>query len=342
MQASEENTPIPHPAYTQLIQSIGQALHSGREQAYRAVAQIAVQTRWEIGQYIIQYEQNGHEKAEYGAYLLDRLARDLTLTYGKGFTRTNIIYIRKLFLVYPIGQTLSDQLSWSHYCELLTIDNDLERGFYEQQCLRERWSLSELKRQKKSALFQRLALSRDKEGILALARQGQIIAQPQDLLRDPYILEFLNIPEQHQYSESDLENRILEHLQYFLLELGKGFAFIGRQYRITLSNRHFRVDMVFYHRILKCFVLLDLKINEVEHCDIGQMNLYLNYFKKEENMPDDNQPIGIILTADKDDILVEFALGGLTNQVFVSKYQLYLPDRALLEEKIRSILDEKR
>lgn len=329
------------PAYNQLISTIGQTLSAGRVRAYRVAEQISVQTRWDIGRQIVEYEQKGNQKAEYGSFLLDRLARDLTLEHGKGFSRTNIFFIRKLYLLYPKVQTLSELLSWSHCCELLTIDDDLERSFYEQQSIRDKWSLSELKRQKKSALFLRLAHSRDKEGILELARQGQIPASPDDIVRDPYVLEFLQIPEQHQYSESELEERIIEHLQKFLLELGKGFAFVGRQYRITLANRHYHVDLVFYHRILKCFVLLDLKINELEHGDIGQMNLYLNYFKKEENMPDDNEPIGIILTAHKNDILVEFALGGLTNQIFVSKYQLYLPDRALLEQRIRRIMEEE-
>jgi predicted nuclease of restriction endonuclease-like (RecB) superfamily len=339
--APPSDMPSANPAYEQLIHAIGQTLQAGRVRAYRVAEQVAVQTRWEIGRHIVEFEQHGSEKAEYGSYLLDRLAKDLTLAYGKGFTRTNVVYIRKLFLTFPIGQTLSDQLSWSHYCELLTIENDLERSFYEQQSIRERWSLSELKRQKKSALFLRLAHSRDKEGILKLAREGQIQESPEDIVRDPYVLEFLQIPEQHRYSESELESRIIERLQTFLLELGKGFAFIGRQYRITIANRHYHVDLVFYHRILKCFVLFDLKINELEHGDVGQMNLYLNYFKKEENMPDDNEPVGFILTAHKDDILVEFALGGLTNQIFVSKYQLYLPDRAMLEQKVRRIMEDE-
>ncbi len=329
------------PAYDQLIHTIGQTLQAGRVRAYRIAEQIAVQTRWEIGRHIVEYEQKGNQKAEYGTFLLDRLARDLTLAHGKGFSRTNVFFIRKLYLQYPKVQTVSEFLTWSHYCELLAIDNDLERSFYEQQSLRDKWSLSELKRQKKSALFLRLAHSRDKEGILKLARQGQIAQSPEDIFRDPYVLEFLQIPEQHQYSESELEGRLIGQLQKFMLELGKGFAFIGQQYRITIANRHFFVDLVFYHRILKCFVLLDLKINELEHGDIGQMNLYLNYFKKEENMHDDNEPIGIILTAHKDDILVEYALGGLSNQIFVSKYQLYLPDRAMLEEKVRRIMEEE-
>jgi len=325
--------------YDQLIRKIGQTLQEGRIRAYRVAEQIAVRTRWEIGRHIVEFEQQGNEKAEYGSYLLDRLAKDLTLAYGKGFTRTNVVYIRKLFLLYPIGQMSSDQLTWSHYCELMTIDDELERGFYEQQAIRERWSVSELKRQKKSALFLRLAKSRDKAGILKLAAQGQIPESPDEVLRDPYVLDFLQIPERYRYSEAEIEARLIQHLQHFLLELGKGFTFVGQQYRISFGGRHFRIDLVFYHRILRCFVLIDLKVDEVEHGDIGQMNLYLNYFQKEENLPEDNAPIGIILTAHKNDILVEYALGGLSNQIFVSKYQLYLPDRQLLETQVRLIME---
>lgn len=262
--------------YGALLSQIRETLTKGRQQAYQVVNTSLLKTYWEIGRYIVEFEQKGSEKAEYGSYLLDRLSRDLTAAHGTGFTRTNVIYIRKLFFQYPIGQTLSDQLTWSHYCELLAIENELERSFYEKQCIRERWSVRELKRQKRSALFHRLALSRDKEGVLRLAEEGQQIASPQDLVRDPYVLEFLQIPEQHRYSESELEERIIEQLQKFLLEMGKGFAFIGRQYRITLNNKHYRVDLVFYHRILKCFVLIDLKLDDVDHGDIGQMNLYLN------------------------------------------------------------------
>lgn len=330
-----------HPdTYGTLLSQIGDTLSTGRRQAYQAVNVTLLKTYWEIGRYIVDYEQQGNEKSEYGSHLLDRLAQDLKERHGEVFSRSSLVYIRKLYLLYPIGESLIHQLTWTHYIELLKIDDPLERSFYEKQNVLERWSVRELKRQKKTALFQRLALSRDKTGILQLAQEGQVVTSPQDLVRDPYVLEFLQIPEQHRYSESELEERIIEHLQQFLLELGKGFAFIGRQYRITLNNKHYRVDLVFYHRILKCFVLIDLKLDDLEHGDIGQMNLYLNYFKREENMPDDNDPIGIILSRNKDEVLVEYALGGISNQIFVSRYQLYLPDRALLEEKLRHLLEE--
>jgi predicted nuclease of restriction endonuclease-like (RecB) superfamily len=248
--------------------------------------------------------------------------------------------MRLLYLRYPIGQTPSDLLSWSHYVELLMLDDPLERGFYEQQAIAERWSVSELKRQKASSLFLRLAASKDKAGILQLARQGQVVAQPEDVLREPYVFEFLKISETGQVSETQLETALSQHLQQFLLELGKGFTFVGRQYRITLGGTHYRVDLVFYHRILRCFVLIDLKLGNVQHHDIGQMNLYLGYFAKEENQPDDNPPIGIILSRHKDELLVEYATYQMNSQLFVQKYQPYLPDREELQREIEQSLRE--
>lgn len=248
--------------------------------------------------------------------------------------------MRLFYLRYPIGEKPSHQLSWSHYVELLKLDNDLERSFYQKQAMAERWSVPELKRQKASALFLRLASGKDKEGILQLATQGQVVEQPSDILRDPYIFEFLKIPEPYRLSETQLESLLCDHFQQFLLELGKGFTFVGRQYRITLNNTHYRVDLVFYHRILRCFVLIDLKIDEVQHHDIGQMNLYLGYFAHEENVEGDKPPIGIILTRAKDELLVEYATYQMNSQLFVQKYQLYLPNREELRRELELILRE--
>jgi predicted nuclease of restriction endonuclease-like (RecB) superfamily len=239
------------------------------------------------------------------------------------------------------GLTVSHQLSWSHYCELLKCSNELEVSFYQQTAINEGWSVRELRRQIDTALFERIALSKNTKSVMKLAAKGQIIESETDIAKDPYVLEFLNIPEHHSYSEKQLEQKIIDNLQKFILELGKGFAFIARQFRITLNNKHYRVDLVFYHRILKCFVLIDLKIKSVEHSDIGQMNLYLNYFETEENVEGDNQPIGIILSKHKDDITVEYAIRGITNKIFVSKYQLYLPDKKLLKKKVEELLDKK-
>ena len=272
--------------------------------------------------------------------MLDRLSKDLTLEFGKGFSRSNLFQIRQFYLKFPKIQTLSGQLSWSHYAEIIKADNDLEINFYFKEAEKEKWSVRELKRQMKSMLFHRLALSKDKKGILELAEKGTEINNAADVVKDPYIFEFLGIPHR-QPVESELESKLIENLEQFLLELGKGFAFVGRQYRITLSNRHFFVDLVFYHRILKCFVLFDLKRGEVEHNDIGQMNLYLNYFAREENMPDDNPPIGIVLGAYKDQILVEYATENITNQLFVSKYELYLPSKKLLAQELERLLTDE-
>ena len=326
--------------YQDLLEHISRTYTAGRAAALQAVDTQLVKTYWQVGQQIVEFEQGGKDRAEYGAGLLLRLAADLRLRHGRGFSRSNLVYMRLLYLRYPIGQMPSDLLSWSHYVELLMLDDPLERGFYEQQAIAERWSVAELKRQKASALFLRLAASKDKAGILQLARQGQVVAQPEDLLREPYVFEFLKIPEPWQVSEAQLETALSQHLQQFLLELGKGFTFVGRQYRITLGGVHYRVDLVFYHRILRCFVLIDLKMGNVQHQDIGQMNLYLGYFAKEENQPNDNPPIGIILSRQKDELLVEYATYQMNSQLFVQKYQLYLPDREELRREIEQTLRE--
>ncbi|GAB1429275.1 PDDEXK nuclease domain-containing protein [Ignavibacteria bacterium] len=337
--------------YTALIDEIGSLLQKGREQVAHATNTILAQTYWLIGQHIVEFEQGGKEKAEYGSNLLDRLSNDLTKRYGKGFSRSNVFQIRQFYLRFSKIQTLSGQfgksqtpsnvLSWSHYIEILKADNDLEISFYVKQAEKENWSVRELKRQMKSMLFHRLALSKDKKGVLELSEQGQEIQTAEDILKDPYVLEFLNIPQSQQYLEGELEEKLISNLQNFLLELGKGFTFEKRQCRISLGGKHFYVDLVFYHRILKCFVLIDLKRGEVTHQDVGQMNLYLNYFKKEVSTEGDNPPIGIVLGAYKDHILVEYATESIGNQLFISKYQLYLPDKKQLENELNKLLDDE-
>ena len=325
--------------YQNLAQEINNILKQGQKQAISSVNLLLLQTYWQIGQKIVEFEQKGNIKAEYGSELLKNLAKELKI-HGKGFSRSNLTYMRLLYINYPKSETLSHKLSWSHYFEILKVENPLARSFYEKQCVIENWSVRELKRQKNSMLFERLALSKDKEGVLELAEQGQIITRPEDIIKEPYILEFLNIPEHHSYSEAELEQKIIDNLQSFILELGKGFAFINRQFRISFDSRHHYVDLVFYHRILKCFVLIDLKIGEADHSDIGQMNMYLNYFKTEENVEGDNEPIGIVLSAEKNDIKMEYALGGISNQLFVSKYQVYLPNKEELEHELERLLDQ--
>ncbi len=327
--------------YEHLLDFIGRILNEARAKAFTQINKILVKTYWETGKAIIEFEQEGEERAEYGSSLLKGLSNDLKLRYGRGFSRRNILDMRRFYITYRKWQTVSAELGWSHYIELLSIDNDLERNFYEKQCTHEKWSVRELKRQIDSALFQRIALSKDKKGVLELAKNGHLVGVAEDIIKDPYILEFLKVPHHERLTERELEQKLIDNLQMFFLELGKGFAFISRQYRISLGNKHFYVDLVFYHRILKCFVLIDLKIGEVSHQDIGQMNLYLNYFLKEENSAEDHPPIGIVLSARKNDIDVEYALGGITNKLFVSKYKLYLPDKRELEEKVRKVLKEE-
>lgn len=324
-------------AYQGLVNQISATYLDGQKKAVIAVNSHLVDTYWKVGHYIVEFEQNGQNRAEYGAGLLEYLSKDLTLRHGKGFSLSNVKRMRQFYATFPIGAKASHQLSWSHYVELLKIDNELERSFYEQQAIRENWSIPELKRQKKSSLFLRLASSRDKEGILRLAKQGQLVEKPEDIIREPYVLDFLQIPEPYHISETALEQRIITMLQRFLLELGKGFAFIGRQYRIVLGNRPHYVDLVFYHRILKCFVLIDLKKEEAGYEDVGQMNMYLGYFENEENTEGDNPPIGIVLAKEKDELVVKYSMHNMNSRLFVSKYQLYLPNR----EELKSLIERQ-
>lgn len=326
--------------YQKLVDSIGITIESARQRAIQAVHTELLKANWEIGKYIVDYEQHGNEKAEYGSSLLTNLSKDLKSRFGKGFSKSNIYLMRQFYLKYQIFQSVTGKLTWTHYAELLGVSDDFARGFYEKQAVNDHWSVRELKRQISSSLFERLALSQDKSGVLKLSEKGLIISEPKDIVKDPYVLEFLQIPEEYRMTESKLEQKIIDNLQTFLLELGKGFSFVGRQHRITLDNDHYYVDLVFYHRILKCFVLIDIKTKHVKHQDIGQMNMYLNYFKSEENTEGDNPPIGIVLGADKNDVLVEYAIGGISNNIFVSKYQIYLPDRKILEQKVKEIMTE--
>jgi predicted nuclease of restriction endonuclease-like (RecB) superfamily len=317
--------------YQNLIDQIGVLLQQGRQKAAQSVNTILVQTYWEIGRYVVEFEQGGNERAEYGTQLFERLSKDLTNAHGKGFSRSNLVYMRKLYLSFQIRETLSHILTWSHYFEILKAENELEIGFYTKQCEKERWSVRELKRQMKSSLFERIALSKDKEGVLKLANQGHMVEKPEDLLKDPFVLEFLDIPEHYQYLENELEEQIISNLQKFI---------IGRQYRMSIGGKHFYLDLLFYHRILKCFVLIDLKRGEIDHQDIGQMNLYLNYFKKEEASEGDNEPVGIILGAYKNHILVEYATASINNKVLLSKYQLYLPKKEQLQKELSKLIKD--
>ena len=340
--AEKNNITIIHNAdYDSLLCNIGSELRRGRERAVSAVNAAMVETYWHIGQYIVEFEQNGNEKAEYGSLLLHQLSKDLTDRYGSGFSISNVYRMRELYIEYPIFATVSRKLTWSHYVELLKIDDSLERSFYEKQTEIEQWGVRELKRQIKSMLFHRLALSTDKEEVMRLAKDGQIIERPEDILREPYVFEFTGLPQLPVYTEGDLEQALVDNLSLFFLELGKGFTYVGRQQKMTIGGRSYKVDLVFYHRILKCFVLIDLKQGEVTHEDIGQMNFYLNYYREEMNTEGDTEPIGIVLGAFQDKMVMHYALQNISSQVFVSRYQLYLPNREQLEAEFSRFMSQK-
>lgn len=324
-----------------VVENIVKLVNQSKENLSFSINQIMTETYWQIGKYIVEFEQNGNAKAVYGSKMMTTLSHELTLRMGKGYSRPNLNNMRKFYLRYPNCQTVSDKLSWSHICELIKIDDELERGFYEKECCKERWDVRTLRREIDSALFLRLAASKDKKGILALANEGITYQKPEDIIKSTYTLDFLNIPKEYKYDEGELEQRIIDNLQEFLMEMGKGFTFVGRQYPMTISNVTYHCDLVFYHRILKCFVLIDLKTNSVKHRDIGQMNMYMGYMATEENMPDDNPPIGIILSKEKDELLVEYATYGMDSNLFVSKYELYLPNREELKQLVDRIFEDE-
>ncbi len=336
MRADMDVAPVVDSELNRLADNIAALVSEAKAHLARSANVVMLASYWNIGKYIVEFEQEGNAKAKYGTALLSSLSKILRAKLGKGYSHPNLNNMRKFYLLYPNFQTVSEKLSWSHICELITIDNALERSFYEKECIASGWNVRSLRRQIDSALYLRLAASKDKDGILRLAREGSFIQRPEDIIKDTYTLEFLNLPEKNRYTEQDLEQRIIDNLQIFLLELGKGFAFIGRQYHITINNRHYHIDLVFYHRILKCFVLIDLKKNAVRHQDIGQMNMYLGYFAKEESASDDNPPIGIILSHIKDELLVEYATYGMDSKLFVSKYELYLPNK----DELRRLVDD--
>lgn len=317
---------------------ISQFLIEARKKVLYSINNTMVIAYFEIGRMIVEDEQNGQSRANYGSQILVELSKSLTSDFGKGFSVTNLKQMRQFYLVYSqkltlqIGQTLSDEfkLSWSHYLKLMRIDDELERKFYELESLKNNWSLRELERQYDSALFTRLSFSKDKDDVYQLAISGQVLEKPQDAIKDPYILEFLGIEVQSYYSENELEQRLIDKLEHFLLELGTGFTFVARQKRISFDEKHFRIDLVFYNRILKCFVLIDLKVGELKHQDIGQMQMYVNYYDRKIKLEDENKTIGIILCQNKSDAVVEFTLPENNTQIYASKYLTVLPSKETL------------
>lgn len=357
--------------FEQLINSIESTHVQLSSQAVKQVNYLQTIRNWLIGCYIVEFEQNGEDKAAYGKNPIPPLASKLKELGIKGMGQRNLYTFKEFYLYYPqilqtvsakfknvmIGEikgganrehdalmlpieTLINTLSFSHFIELLRLDSDLKRRFYEIEAVKNAWKVRELERAIDTLLFERTGLSTDKAGVIAKMKDQQSF-EPKELIRNPLFLEFLGLEEKTQYSENDLETAIIDHLQHFLTELGRGFCFEARQKRITFGNTHYRIDLVFYHRILKCHVLIDLKLGKFNHADSGQMLLYLNYFRKNEMTEGDNPPVGIILCADKDDALVEYATAGLENELFVSKYMLQLPDKQTLLKFIEAELNNQ-
>ncbi|MFM2386936.1 MAG: hypothetical protein RL660_1693 [Bacteroidota bacterium] len=323
---------------TELANKISALLISARAEVLHTVNHTMVLTYFEIGKIIIEEEQKGKQRADYGKQIIKSLSERLIKQFGKGFSQRNLEQMRQFYAVYSKTQTLSAEfkLSWSHYMKLMRIEDENERKFYEIESHKNNWSLRELNRQYDSALYTRLALSKDKEEILQLSIKGQTIEKPQDAIKDPYILEFIGLPEQAVYSESRLEQNLIDKLEHFLLELGSGFTFVARQFRISFDDKHFKVDLVFYNRILKCFVLIDLKIGELKHQDIGQMQMYVNYYDRQVKLEEENKTIGIILCQNKSEAVVEFTLPENNTQIFASKYLTVLPSREALIKLMNS------
>ena len=322
----------------ELYSQIASVLSKSRQFVVNTVNTTMVRTYFEIGRIIVENEQNGKSRAEYGKETLKNLSERLTKYFGKGFSVENLDRMRFFYRTYSNSSTVltNFELSWSHYLFLMRIDNPEERKFYEIECKNSNWSLRELRRQFDSALYERLALSKNKEGVKQLSQKGIVVAKPEDIVKDPYILEFLGLPEKSEYSESDLEQKLIDRLEKFLLELGKGYTFVGRQVRFTFDEEHYRVDLVFYNRLLQCFVLIDLKIGKLTHQDLGQMQMYVNYYDRFVKLEHENKTIGIVLCKNKNDALVEITLPEDNTQIFASKYETVLPKK----EELKKLIEE--
>ena len=328
-----------------LFENIRSLLLSSRQNVLRYVNTTMVHTYYEIGRMIVEDEQRGNIRADYGKQVLHELSKKLTVEFGKGYSWRNLNLMRQFYLVYGIVQTVSAQskksstvsrkfeLSWSHYVFLMRQDEPIRR-FYEIEAIENNWSLRELERQFNSMLYERLSLSRDKKKILELSKKGQVVERPEDLIKDPYIFEFLDLKENESYSESDLESRLINNLKRFLLELGKGYAFVARQQRISFDEEHFFIDLVFYNRLLRCFIVFDIKTEKLKHQDLGQLQMYVNYYDRLVKTKDENKTIGILLCTDKNNAVVKMTLPEDNDQVFASKYKLYLPTKEELLKQL--------
>ena len=321
-----------------LFDNIKELVINSRNRVYTTVNTEMLNLYWNIGKAIMEIQQ-GDERASYGETILEKLSQKLTAEFGKGFSKRNLERMRKFYIYFPIATTVSSQLSWSHYLELLKIEEEPKRKFYMHECINSRWSVRELRRQRASLLYERLLLSTDKKSVLELAENGQLLRNSKDLVKDPFVLEFLDIKENTRYLESDLEKNILEHLKEFLLELGKGFTYVGNQVRLTLEEDHFYPDLVFYNRLLKCFVIIDLKIGKVTHQDIGQMQMYVHYYDREIKQEEENSTVGILLSTTKNETVVKYTLPEDNKNIFSTTYQLHLPTE---QELITAVEEEKK
>lgn len=337
-------------------------IQHARQMAVKQVNLVQIMTYYAIGRWIVEEQQSGASRARYGAQVIRKLSDALNQKFGKGFSKANLEFARRFYLMYQerIAETvfrqfaveksetvfgqLADEMpfsvSWSHYLILMRIVDSDERSFYEIEARKNNWSVKELSRQYGSSLYERLLVSKDKEQVLRLAQKGQVINAPSDAIKDPYVLEFLGLKEESSYSEDDLESRIIDHLQEFLMEMGTGFTFVGRQVRFTFEEDHFRVDLVLYNRLLRCFVLIDLKTEKLRHQDLGQMQMYVNYYDRYEKTEDENPTIGILLCKEKNDAVVELTLPKDSN-IYASKYELYLPDKKVLQQKLKEWIAEE-
>ena len=326
----------------EMIAQIRDIMNNARKNIATHVNNEQLITYWNIGRVIVEHEQDNEKRAEYGKATLKQISRQLTKEFGRGFSVSNLQFMRRFYQTYQIQQTLSGKLSWSHYCELLIISDPDRRSFYEKECERSGWSVREMKRQISTSLFERLLLSdgkANKEKVYELATKGQELTTPEDIVKDPYVFEFLGIPENKPVLESELEKTLVRQIEDFMLELGRGFMFVGTQQRVTLNNTHYYVDMVFYNKELHAYVLIELKTVKLMPEAIGQLNMYLNYYAAEVNEPGDNPPIGIILCTDKDNVSAEYALGGLSNNIFASTYTYVIPEKEKLIAQVQAVLE---
>ena len=337
-------------------------INQARNTAVREINLVQLLTYYTLGEWIVEVQQGGTGRAKYGKKVLETLSNVLNKEFGKGYSVSTLTNIRKFYEIYkeriseplvtkflaknsqPLVTNFADdvpfRLSWTHYLILMRIQNEEERNFYELMAVQENWGKRELSRQYGSSLYERLLIGKDKQQIMKLSKKGRLIEKPSDIVKDPYVLEFLGIPEQTEFSETDLESKLIDHLQEFLLELGTGFTFVARQKRFTFEEDHFRVDLVFYNRLLQCFVLFDLKTEKLKHQDLGQMQMYVNYYDRFEKKDFEKPTIGILLCPQKNDAVVELTLPENSN-IFASQYQLYLPDKKLLQAKLQEWLEEE-